>query len=99
MKNDMTRAGFDAGEMPGAFGSRAFGPGALGNLWQMLGTKLRTLQLRFGAVSRAHDRRRAYEAFGPDAMADIGFTPETATGIPNWQADLPFFMQSGFGRR
>ncbi len=74
-------------------------PDTDGSLWRMLETMLRAAHLRFGAAARAHDRRRACEAVGADTTRDTGITPETATGTQNWQADLPFFMQSGFGRQ
>jgi hypothetical protein len=61
--------------------------------------KVYSLQLRLGAAARAHERRRAYESVGPDTMRDVSLVPELATGAASWQADLPFFMQSGFGRR
>lgn len=70
-----------------------------GNLWRMMAGVLRAAQLRLGAAARAHDRRRASEGVGADTMPDTGVAPETASGLPAWQAALPFFMQSGFGRR
>lgn len=67
--------------------------------WQMLQSTLRQARLRFGAAARAHDRCRASEAVGGDTMRDTGVVPDTASGIQTWQADLPFFMQSRFGKR
>ena len=56
-------------------------------------------KLALGAAARAHDRRRASEAVGANTMRDTAMDPETASGHQAWQADLPFFMQSGFGKR
>jgi hypothetical protein len=64
-----------------------------------LGAGLQGVLSRLGVTSRAHGRRRSAEAIGPETMRDTGLPPETASGIPAWQADLPFFMQSGFGKR
>lgn len=69
------------------------------NLLQMLAGLLGTTQFQFGAAARAHDRRRAGADVAADTMPDTGVAPETASGIQTWQADLPFFMQQGFGRR
>jgi hypothetical protein len=57
------------------------------------------VRVMFGAAARAHDLRRTSEAVGPETMPDTGMAPEISSGIPVWQADLPFFMQSGFGRK
>lgn len=54
---------------------------------------------RIGKAARAHDRRRQSKALGDETQRDTGLAPETATGQRRWQGDLPFFMQSGFGRR
>lgn len=56
-------------------------------------------KLWFGAASWAHERRRASETVGADTMRDTGVDPQTASGIRAYQAELPFFMQSGFGKR
>ena len=56
-------------------------------------------KLAIGAAARAHDLRRASEAVGANMMRDTAMDPETASGHQAWQADLPFFMQSGFGKR
>ncbi len=69
------------------------------SLWRTMQSTLRQARLGFGKAARAHDRRRASEAVGVDTMGDTGMAPETASGIQAWQADLPFFMQSGFGKR
>ena len=47
----------------------------------------------------AHARRAALDAMPSELLRDTGLTPEAATGNPRHQPDLPFFMQSGFGRR
>ena len=69
---------------------------------RLLGLLQRTrhgIKLWIGATARAHDRRRASEAVVADTMRDTGMDPETASGIQAYQADLPFFMQSGVGKR
>jgi hypothetical protein len=38
-------------------------------------------------------------SFSVEDIQDTGIDPSDATGIPAWQPDLPFFMQSGFGKR
>lgn len=66
---------------------------------RMLGDMLGAAQLRFGAAARAHDRRLASARIGADTTPDTGVATESASGLQVWQADLPFFMQSGFGKR
>ena len=74
-------------------------PLAASGLWQMFKDGLQALRFRLGTAARAHARRRAFEAVSEDMLCDLGMAPDTATGHSSWQADLPFFMQSGFGRR
>jgi hypothetical protein len=38
-------------------------------------------------------------AFSAEDFQDTGIDPSDATGIASWQPDLPFFMQTGFGRK
>lgn len=47
----------------------------------------------------AHSARSAHETLSDCDLRDTGMAPEDATGAASWQADLPFFMQCGFGRR
>lgn len=47
----------------------------------------------------AHTARCTRAAFGAQNVQDSGLDPSDATGIASWQPDLPFFMQSGFGRK
>lgn len=68
-------------------------------MWALVQCARHGLKLWFGAAARAHERRRACEALGANTMRDTGMDPETASGIKAYQADLPFFMQSGFGNR
>lgn len=49
-------------------------------------------------AERAHEARRTLEAVTPATQRDIGLGAEDATDLPRWQADLPFFMQAGYGR-
>lgn len=53
------------------------------------------------AVAEAQARRCCRERIPRDALRDSGLSRDDATGIGSWQAELPFFMQSGFdaGRR
>jgi hypothetical protein len=60
---------------------------------------VQTFRIWLGAAARAHERRCACEALGADTMRDTGLPPEVASGMQAWQPDLPFFMQSGFGKR
>jgi uncharacterized protein YjiS (DUF1127 family) len=53
---------------------------------------------RPGAVTTAHARRCMLDGLSPGILRDIGITREDAAGIASRQAELPFFMQSGFGR-
>ena len=69
------------------------------SLWTLAQRTRLWTKLWFGGAERAHDRRRASEAAGAEAMRDTGLDPETASGIHAFQAELPFFMQSGFGKR
>jgi hypothetical protein len=66
---------------------------------QMLGRWAYALRSRLGAAARAHERRRMFESVGEDVVRDTRVPPDTATGLSGWEPDLPFFMQSGFGRR
>jgi hypothetical protein len=68
-------------------------------LWHALRAAGRAVAAGAAAAERAHDRRRAHEAAGAACMRDTGMDPDSATGVPAWQGDLPFFMQAGFGRR
>ena len=47
----------------------------------------------------AHASRCIRESFATEEFQDTGIDPSDATGIASWQPDLPFFMQSGFGRK
>ena len=50
-------------------------------------------------VEEAHAARCTLASFSGAEFQDTGIDPSDATGIPSWQPDLPFFMQSGFGRK
>jgi len=68
-------------------------------LWQLAHSTRQAIGCWFRSAERAHVLRRASDAVGVETMRDTGMVPETASGIQVWQADLPFFMQSGFGKR
>ena len=50
-------------------------------------------------VAAAHARRCTLDSLTQADVRDMGLAREDATGIPTIQPDLPFFMQSGFGRK
>ena len=50
-------------------------------------------------VEDAHAARYTFSSFSDAEFHDTGIDPSDATGIPSWQSDLPFFMQSGFGKK
>lgn len=50
-------------------------------------------------VEVAHASRCNRASFSEEEFQDTGIDPSDATGIASWQPDLPFFMQSGFGRK
>lgn len=50
-------------------------------------------------IDEAHARRRIHDTLPAEAERDTGLSREELTGVPAWQPDLPFFMQSGFDRR
>jgi hypothetical protein len=50
-------------------------------------------------VEVAHISRCDLASFSAEEFQDTRIDPSDATGIPSWQPDLPFFMQSGFGRK
>ena len=69
------------------------------SLWALVQCTRRGTKLWLEAAARAHERRRASEDVGADTVRDTGIDPETASGIHAYQAELRFFMQSGFGKR
>ena len=72
-------------------------PGAVTQSW--LARWLRVLWASVARVDKAHSRRRELASLPQHLLSDTGLSPEDATGIASHQADLPFFMQDGFGRR
>ena len=49
-------------------------------------------------AERSHQRRLGYASLTAETLRDIGMSAEDATGLPSGHPDLPFFMQTGFGR-
>lgn len=47
----------------------------------------------------AHTSRCTLASFSAEHLQDTGIDPSDATGIASWQPDLPYFMQTGFGRK
>ena len=70
--------------------------GAIAQPW--IARWLRVLWASVARVDKAHARRRELASLSQDVLKDTGLSPEDATGIASHQADLPFFMQDGFGR-
>jgi hypothetical protein len=68
------------------------GPGAL---WAAICAALAEAWTR---AERSHHRRLGFAMVSPEVLHDIGLSAEETTGLPSWQPDLPFFMQTGFGR-
>jgi uncharacterized protein YjiS (DUF1127 family) len=60
---------------------------------------LRQVRASVARVNEAHEKRCDLASMPCDLASDTGLSPEDATGIASHQPDLPFFMQSGFGRR
>jgi hypothetical protein len=58
------------------------------------GTRACLHQAEFANASRCN-----LASFSAEEFQDTGIDPSDATGIASWQPDLPFFMQSGFGRK
>ena len=59
---------------------------------------LQPLRASIAGVDKAHSRRCELASLPQNVASDTGLSPEDATGIASHQPDLPFFMQSGFGR-
>ena len=59
---------------------------------------LRALRASVAKVNKAHAKRCELASLPQNVMSDTGLSPEDATGIASHQPDLPFFMQSSFGR-
>ena len=70
--------------------------GAVTQSW--LARWLRVLLASVARVNKGHAIRFELASLPQDVLRDTGLSPEDATGIASHQPDLPFFMQSGFGR-
>ena len=70
-----------------------------GSLWKSARSMRQVFGCWFRSAERAHELRIASDAVGVETMRDTGMDPETASGVLAWQEDLPFFMQSNFGKR
>jgi hypothetical protein len=71
-------------------------PPGRGALWAAIRAALADAWTR---AERSHHRRLGFALLSPEILRDIRLPAEEATGLPSRQADLPFFMQTGFGRR
>jgi uncharacterized protein YjiS (DUF1127 family) len=58
----------------------------------------RSLLQVLGCFDAALAARRQFLDLPDQALADIGMSREEATGAPGWHAELPFFLQPGYGR-
>lgn len=59
--------------------------------------RLRSLLGAMESVGAAHDARRQHVEVSDRDLGDVGMLREDALGVPSFQPELPFFMQSGFG--
>ena len=71
-------------------------PGVIAHPW--IAQWLRVLLASVARVDKAHARRCELASLPQNVLSDTGMSPEDTTGISSHQPDLPFFMQSGFGR-
>ena len=53
----------------------------------------------FMRAEQSHQRRLGYAEVSAEVQRDISLSSEEATGLSSHQPDLPFYMQTGFGRR
>jgi hypothetical protein len=60
---------------------------------------LRGTRARLHKVEVANATRCNLASFSAEEFQDTGIDPSDAAGIASWQPDLPFFMQTGFGRK
>ena len=60
---------------------------------------LRAARAPLRKLDLSHAARCHHAAFAAEEARDTGMDASDATGIESWQPDLPFFMQSGFGRK
>jgi hypothetical protein len=51
------------------------------------------------ATEQAHNQRRMYDHHPDAAFHDAGLSRDDAMAIGSHQTALPFFLQSGFGKR
>lgn len=57
------------------------------------------LRQSFICTNTGMERRARLSALPTDATEDTGFDPGDLSGVASFDPDLPFFLQSGFGRR
>lgn len=65
----------------------------------LIAAALRGTRASLRKVEVAHASRCHLASFSAEEFQDTGIDPSDASGIASWQPDLPFFMQSGFGRK
>lgn len=51
------------------------------------------------AIEQAHTQRRLYDHHPDTAFHDAGLSRDDALAVGSHQPALPFFLQSGFGKR
>jgi hypothetical protein len=55
-------------------------------------------QAHFARVTDAHVQRAQFASLPDDAVADLGLSAEDILSAPSYSDDLPFFMQTRYGR-
>ena len=56
-------------------------------------------QAHFARVKDAHALQAKFSGLSDDIPSDVGLTAEEILSAPSYSDNLPFFMQSGFGKR
>lgn len=59
---------------------------------------LERLLRRFARVEAAMTGQRRLAELRPETLRDTGLSADDLTGVATHDPDLPFFLQSGFGR-
>ena len=57
------------------------------------------LRRAVSATENAQSLRFHHDCHADDVFHDVGLSRDDALGIGSHQGDLPYFMQSGFGKR
>lgn len=57
------------------------------------------MQAHVAGISDAHARRAQFSSLPHEAVSDVAIPAEDILSAGSYSEALPFFMQSGFGRR